>query len=242
MHSFKTESIVAGITRKAMNKILKQIHPYCNVLALLGIVLSLYLVFIYVPNERIMGPVQRIFYFHVSCAIACYFAIATMLISGIWLLVKNNMMLGPVVLAAGEVACIFSSITLFTGMTWGDAAWNTPFRFEPRLVSFLLLFLVLLSTQIMKLFVEGDKLFVMAAVLGIVAACTSPLVIFSVKLLPQSVQLHPQVLGNRGLEFPGYKMTFLVTLASIALLQFSLLFLRARQALLENRIRILSAQ
>ena len=224
-----------------MNSFLRRLHPCLNVIAFLGIFTSLYLVFMFVPNERLMGPVQRIFYFHVSSAIACYFSIAVMLISATLLLIKNNMIYGPVVLASAEVAFVFSAVTLLTGMTWGDAAWNTPFRFEPRLVSFLLLFLILLSTQLMKLFAEGDKLYMMAAVLGIVAACTTPLVIFSVKILPQSVQLHPQVLGNRGLEFPGYKITFLVTLASVVMLQVSLLFLRARQALLESRIRILSA-
>lgn len=222
-------------------KILGRIHPYVNALAFLAILTALYLVFVYVPNERLMGPVQRIFYFHVSSAIASYLAIASMLISGVLLLWKNEMKFGPIVLAASEIAFVFSSITLLTGMTWGDAAWNTPFRFEPRLVSFLLLWLVLLSTQLMKLFVEGDKLYIMAAILGIVAACTTPLVIFSIKLLPAAIQLHPQVLGNRGLEFPGFQMTFRVTLLAVSMLQFALLFLRARQALLENRIRILSA-
>lgn len=224
-----------------MKNFFRRLHPYINSLAALAVFFALYLVFIYVPNERLMGPVQRIFYFHVSSAIACYLSIGVMLLSGIWLLVKNDMSSGPIVLAASEIAFIFSSITLLTGMTWGDAAWNTPFRFEPRLVSFLLLCLVLLSTQLMKLFVEGDKLFVMAAVLGIVAACTTPLVVFSVKLLPQAVQLHPQVLGNRGLSFPGFQLAFGVTVPAVCLLQFSLLFLRARQALLENRIRMLAA-
>ncbi len=208
-----------------------------NLVAVVSIFVALYLVFMFVPNERIMGPVQRIFYFHVSCAIASYFSILLMFLSSAWLLIKNRMSVGPVILASSEVAFVFCSITLFTGMTWGDAAWNTPFRFEPRLVSFLLLWLILLSTQIIKFFFESDKLFMLAAVFGIVAALSIPLVVYSVKLLPASVQLHPQVLGNRGLEFPGYKLTFLTSLFALISLQFSLLLLRVRLAMAENRLR-----
>lgn len=235
-------SVFYSTPMTSTNNLLSRLASVVNVLALLGVVTALYLVFIYVPNERIMGPVQRIFYFHVSCATACYVAITCMLISGIFVLVKNSVALGPVVIAASEVAFLFATITLLTGMVWGDAAWNTPFRFEPRLVSFLLLWLVLLSTQLLRAFTEGDRLFMLASVLAIVAACTTPLVVFSVKLLPQSVQLHPQVLGNRGLEFPGFQLAFGVSLPSIIVLQFSFLVLRARQALLENRIRLLSAR
>ena len=213
-----------------------------NILAVIGILLTLYLVFIFVPNERIMGPVQRIFYFHVSSAIASYCSIVVMFLSALWLLIRGKLNLGPVVLAASEVSFIFCSITLFTGMTWGDAAWNTPFRFEPRLVSFLLLWLILFSTQIIKFFIEGDKLYMLAAIFAVVAALSVPLVIFSVKLLPASVQLHPQVLGNRGLEFPGFKWTFLTSLFSVITLQFAILLLRVRLGLIENKIRFLGAR
>lgn len=225
-----------------MKSLLSKLQPYINTLAFTLILISLYLVFIYVPNERIMGPVQRIFYFHVSSAISCYLAIAVMFFAGVTFLTKSQNEAGAVVIAASEIAFMFSAITLFTGMVWGDAAWNTPFRFEPRLVSFLLLFLILLSVLVMKVFVEAEKLYMLASILAIVAALTTPLVIYSIKLLPQGVQLHPQVLGNRGLAFPGYQLTFGVTLVSVAMLQFSLLFLRIRQSLLENRIRVLSAK
>jgi heme exporter protein C len=222
--------------------LLARTQTIINILSALGILVALYLVFIFVPNERIMGPVQRIFYFHVSSAIASYCAIVVMLIAALWLLIKNKLSLGPVVLAGSEIAFVFCSITLFTGMTWGDAAWNTPFRFEPRLVSFLLLWLILFSTQMIKFFMDGDKLYILASVFAVVAAMSIPLVIFSVKLLPASVQLHPQVLGNKGLEFPGFKWTFLTSLFSIIALQFALLLLRARLGLLEHKVRFLESR
>jgi len=43
-----------------------------------------------VPNERLMGPVQRIFYFHVGSAITCYCAVAVVFIAGLWYLAENE--------------------------------------------------------------------------------------------------------------------------------------------------------
>lgn len=219
-----------------------RIHTVAACLSSLLVFVALYLVFVDVPNERIMGPVQRIFYFHVSSAIACYFAIGTLCLGGILMLATGQFAIGPVIIAASEVAFLFASITLATGMTWGDAAWNTIFRFEPRLVSFLLLWLVLLSTQILRVFSDGERLYTLAAVLGIVAACTTPLVVFSITLLPQTVQLHPQVLGNRGLEFPGFKRAFLVSMSALITFQFVLTALRSRLLLVQRRLSFLETK
>src|SRR5262245_31830311 len=46
-----------------------------------GIFASMCCIFTLVPNEAVMGPVQRIFYFHVGAAIASYAAIAILLFS-----------------------------------------------------------------------------------------------------------------------------------------------------------------
>ena len=39
-------------------------------LSTLGTSLGIYLVFLIVPNEQVMGAVQRVFYFHVASALA----------------------------------------------------------------------------------------------------------------------------------------------------------------------------
>ena len=102
--------------------------------------------------------------------------------------------------AAGSVALLFCSVNLFSGMIWGHSAWNTFWRWEPRLVSFLLLWLILLSQIVLRLSSDGSKARTHQAVLGIVASVLIPVVIFSVKLLPQTEQLHPQVVQNEGLR------------------------------------------
>lgn len=152
-----------------------------------------YLVFMLVPNERSMGPVQRIFYFHVGSALACYVAFGIVFISALAYLGTRQWKFDALAAAASEVGLTFCTIVLLTGMIWAKSSWNTYFRWEPRLVTFLILWLIFLATVLLRAFGSGHKTAVNAAILGILGALNIPLVVFAIKFLPQSAQLHPQV-------------------------------------------------
>lgn len=194
-----------------------------------------YLTFLVVPNERLMGPVQRIFYFHVGSAVACYIACAVLLVASLWVLATRSAAADAVGQAAGEVGLLFAAIVLFSGMIWGHSAWNTWFRWEPRLVTFLLLCLVFLALNLLRVFGDPAKTPQHAAVLGIVSAVTVPLVVYSVKLLPHVAQLHPQVVENRGLREPIFEYTMFVAMAALVVLQGVLVWYRARLELARRR-------
>lgn len=198
------------------------------------IALSQYLIFIHVPNERMMGPIQRIFYFHVGSATACYVAFGVVLIASLAYIATRNMRMDALAHAAAEVGFVFCTVVLVSGMIWGHAAWNTWFRFEPRLVSFLFLWLIFLSYNLLRLFGDQDRVASHAAVLGILGALTIPAVIYSIKLLPQVAQLHPQVVENRGLREASFRYTMFYTMISLVLFQGYLVWLRYRVALLER--------
>lgn len=114
-------------------------------LSAVSVLYAMYFVFCVVPNERTMGAIQRIFYFHVGSAIACYLAVGTVLISSILYLASGKVVYDQLSHAAGEVGFLFCTVVLVSGMIWGHTAWNTWFRFEPRLVSFLLMWFLFLS-------------------------------------------------------------------------------------------------
>lgn len=195
---------------------------------------ALYLVFMVVPNERIMGPVQRIFYFHVGAAVACYCSFGTVLISAIYYLATRSPLAHMLGKASGEVGFIFCSITLVSGMIWGHSAWNTWFRWEPRLVTFLLLWVIFLGFNLLNQFGDEERIGVQSAVLGILGAITVPLVVYSIQFLPQSAQLHPQVVGNRGLREASFETALGFGSMAMVLLQFYLVWLRTRIGLLEK--------
>lgn len=204
----------------------------------LMISVSLYLVFMWVPNEREMGAVQRIFYFHVGSAFATYSAIAVSLVASLIYLGTKSRKADAVNEAAAEVALVFCSLTLLTGMIWARPIWNTWFRGEPRLVSFLVLWMILFSMNLLRRFGERERIASQCAVLSIVSALTVPVVVFSIRLLPQVAQLHPQVVENRGLRDPRFVTAFWFVNAAVLGLQAYLIWIRTRIGMLERTLGV----
>ncbi len=189
---------------------------------------ALYYVFMVVPNEKIMGPVQRIFYFHVGAAMASYSAVAIIFLAGLLHFATRAAIWDVLGTAAGEVALVFCSIVMATGMIWGHAAWNTWFRWEPRLVSFLILLLILIGLNLLRKFGERERVPNHAAAFAILAAINVPLVIWSIDLLPQSAQLHPKVVQDQGLKDPTFINGMLLGMSAMIMLQILMIWVRTK--------------
>jgi heme exporter protein C len=198
---------------------------------------TLYYVFMVVPNERIMGAVQRIFYFHVGAAISCYLMIAVLFIGSVCYLTLKKGFWDRLAEAGGEVALLLCTIVLLSGMIWAKSAWNVWWRWEPRLVSFLILWLILIGYNLLRMLLKSEeKLPSFSAVLGIIAAVNVPIVIFSIRLLAPQEQLHPEVVANQGLKDPRFTSALLLGNLSFCLLSLYFLLLRVRQAVLQQRV------
>jgi len=187
-------------------------------LSAIGTSIGIYLVFLVVPNEQVMGAVQRVFYFHVASALASYAVIVLLLFASAFYLITRKDAWDALAEASASVAFMFCSIVLASGMIWGKSAWNTWWRWEPRLVSFLVLWLILFSYVLLRSFAKNSsKQKSFAAVLGIVAAINVPIVIVSVKFLNQAEQLHPEVVGRQGLRTASFVYTLVICTISMFL-------------------------
>src|SRR3989442_7673025 len=82
-------------------------------------------IFLYAPTDALQGPVQRIFYLHVSSAIAAYGCFAVVLLGGVVYLWKENIAADRVALAGALVGLVFTNITLLMGMIDAKAALGT---------------------------------------------------------------------------------------------------------------------
>lgn len=211
------------------------IHFPLTIITALLVTYAQYVVFMVVPDEKIMGAVQRVFYFHVGSAFACYVQFGIAFATSLWFLTSSNRLADIINAAAAEVGFVFCSITLASGMIWGHSAWNTWFRWEPRLVTFLILWLLFLGFVIHRKYGEGLRLASQSAVLSILGGLTVPFVWLSVKLLPQTAQLHPQVVENQGLKDPLFLYGFGVCSVTIIVLSLLLLNVRIRIESLNQR-------
>ncbi len=190
-------------------------------------------VFLLVENEREMGAVQRVFYFHVASAFVTYTLVGVMLVSALGYLSTKKWQWDLVGYAAASVGFLFCTIVLLSGMIWGHSAWNTWWRWEPRLVSFLVLWLVFFSLIFLRRVTEGEgQQANLSAVLSILAAVNVPIVIFSIKLLSHAEQLHPEVIGRQGLRDVSFYYGLLASVVALHLLAVWLWWVKLTELLL----------
>jgi heme exporter protein C len=199
------------------------------------------LVFFYAPEERTMGLVQKIFYFHLSLAAAAFLSFLVACGAGIAYLVKRERRWDALGAASVEVGVLFTSLVLVTGSLWGRPIWNTWWTWDPRLTTSLILWFIYAACLILRTAVEEEsKRATYTAVMAIVGFMDVPIVFLSARLFRS---IHPTVLRSDsvGLE-PTMVATLLVSLAAMLLLGASLVRLRCSLFMQEAAIKDLQTR
>jgi heme exporter protein C len=177
------------------------------------------------PIEPVMGLVQKIFYFHVPCAIMMFLSTFTAAGGSIAYLFKGSERGDQIAHAAGELGVLFGACVLVSGPLWGRKAWGVWWQWDARLTSSLLLFLILNGYLLARRYggPGGKKL---AAALALFAAVDVPLVYKSVDIWRT---VHPQTTVVPKLD-PQMRPAFWASFALILLTWSVLLALRLRLA------------
>src|SRR5438552_10596943 len=81
-------------------------------------------IFVFAPQDALQGPVQRIFYLHVSSAIAAYVCFALVLGGGLVYLWRESPAADRLARAAAPVGLLFTTVTFVMGMIWAKPIWN----------------------------------------------------------------------------------------------------------------------
>jgi heme exporter protein C len=194
-------------------------------LLLLTMCAALYAVFLYVPTEREMGVVQRIFYFHVPSAITAFIAFFLVFVGSVQYLRTRAERWDRLARCAAELGVLFSLIVLVTGPLWARPIWGVYWRWEPRLTSMLILFTIYVSYLMVRTYgppTPQTQRF--GAVLGILGFVNVPLVYYSVQLWAPDQQLHPREVELQ----PEMQLALYVSFGAIFLLFYYLLARRLR--------------
>lgn len=159
-----------------------------------GMLVALRAVFLVAPTERVMGEVQRIFYFHFPAALGTFLAFAVVCAAGVAYLATRDLRWDRLGRASAEVGVLFCTIVLVTGPIWARPAWGVWWTWEARLTTTLALWLMYVAYLMVGLYAEGREQRARAgAVVGIVAFLDVPLVYFSVQWWRGH---HPVVFGR----------------------------------------------
>src|SRR5256714_5110221 len=138
-------------------------------------------IFFFAPTDYLQGPVQRIFYLHVSSAIAAYGCFAVVLVGGIIYLRSENVTADRFARAGAVVGVVFTTVTLVMGMLWAKPIWNTFWTWDARLTSTLVLWMIYAGYLLVRRLSDpGRQAARLAAVVGIFGFIDVPVVHFSV--------------------------------------------------------------
>ncbi len=202
---------------------------------------AVYMVFLYAPTERVMGPIQKIFYFHLSCALLAFLSFFTAFVSGIMYLISKDMKWDIRGLASVEIGLLFTTLVLITGVLWGRPVWNTWWTWDPRLTTSLILWFIYASYFILRSSVtRRDKRAVFCAVLAIVGFVDVPIVFLSARLWRT---IHPVVIRAGSIDMaPAMITALLVALGTFTVLWGVLFYQRTQTLSLAGRVRNLEKQ
>lgn len=183
-------------------------------------------IFLYAPTDYLQGPVQRIFYLHVSAAIAAYGCFAVVLIGGLVYLRNESVVADRFARAGAVTGVVFTTVTLVMGMLWAKPIWGTFWTWDARLTSTLVLWMIYAGYLIVRRLADpGRQAARIGAVVGIFGFVDVPIVHFSVTWWRT---VHPgPVIVNDALP-PQMLATFLFTMACTLVLAGVLVYLRYR--------------
>ncbi len=189
-------------------------------------------IFLYAPTDALQGPVQRIFYLHVSSAIAAYGCFAVVLVGGAIYLWKENLAADRWARAGAIVGLVFTTVTLVMGMEWAKPIWGTYWTWDARLTSTLVLWIIYAGYLLVRrLATPGRQAARFAAVVGIFGFIDVPVVHFSVTWWRT---IHPgPVVINDALP-PEMLATFLFTMLCTLALASTLIVIRYRIETLQD--------
>jgi len=212
-----------------------------DIVCVILMIIATGMVFLYAPEEAVMGNVQRVFYFHVSAAWVGMISFLVAAVAGIAYLRTARMKWDIVGLASVEIGMVFSFIAVVMGSIWARPIWNTWWTWDPRLTTVTIMLLVYAAYLMLRAGIDDpDRRARFGAVYTILGFLSVPLTFFSARLFRT---IHPVVIGTNqpGSEgafdmTPRMLQTFLFSLFVFTILYADLLWHRIRLGELANKV------
>ena len=202
-----------------------------NILSVILLAAATVMVFAYAPIERVMGAVQKVFYFHVATAWVGMIGFIIAAIVAIVYLVTKDLKWDAINVAAVEMSLVFFFIAIVLGSIWARPAWGTWWTWEPRLTTAAILEMIYLAYLLLRQGIEDpERRARFGAVYTIVGGLSVPLTFISIRLFRT---IHPVIIGGGGSE----KMNMtgeMVTTMLVNIAVFSVIFI----TLFWHRIRL----
>jgi len=202
--------------------------------SLVLMVAAVYLVFVYVPTEKEMGIVQRIFYLMVPMGWLALLSFFIVFICSIAYLAKRTARWDAIAYSSAEIGVVATTGALIVGSLWARPIWGVWWTWEPRLTATLVLWFIYLAYFAVRSFAgEESRGARFAAVIGIVGFVDLPIVALATTLWRG---MHPGTVIFSGGLAPSMLLTLMVSIGAFTLLY--ILLLVHRTAVREDEVEM----
>ncbi|MCB5197907.1 heme ABC transporter permease CcmC [Loktanella sp. TSTF-M6] len=201
--------------------------------------------FFLTPDADKFGSTVKIIYLHVPAALMAINAWFMMLVASVIWVIRRHHVSALAARAAAPVGMVMTVIALVTGAIWGMPTWGTYWVWDPRLTSFMILFLFYLGYMALwEAIDDPDTAADLTAVLCIVGSIFAILSRYAVRFWNQGLHQGtsvPVVTGGRTIA-DIYFIPLVICMFGFGILFIALVLLRTRTEIRARRMRALTAR
>ncbi|MEP2641253.1 heme ABC transporter permease [Roseobacter sp.] len=200
--------------------------------------------FFFTPDDFRQGSTVKIIYLHVPAALMAINAWFMMLVASLIWIVRRHHVSALAAKAAAPVGVVMTVIALFTGAIWGQPMWGTWWAWDPRLTSFLILFLFYLGYMALWEAIEDpDTAADLTSVLCLVGSVFAVLSRYAVNFWNQGLHQGASLsLDKEENVADVFYLPLLVCIAGFVVLFFALVLYRTGTEIRLRRTRALQAR
>ncbi|MDV4166658.1 heme ABC transporter permease [Rhodovulum sp. FJ3] len=222
----------------------RAVLPFVAGGAAICLVVGLVWGFFFTPDDYKQGSTVKIIYLHVPAALMAINAWLMMLVASLIWLVRRHHVSALAAKAAAPIGITMTLIALVTGAIWGEPMWGTYWAWDPRLTSFLILFLFYLGYSALWQAIESpDAAADLTSVLCMVGSVFAILSRYAVNFWNQGLHQGASLsLDKEENVSDVFYLPLLVCIAGFILLFVALVLLRTQTEIRQRQLKALEAR
>jgi heme exporter protein C len=218
--------------------------PWVTALAVVTLLTGLVWGFFFTPEDYKQGSTVKIIYLHVPSAMMAINIWVMMLVTSLIWLIRRHHVSALAAKAAAPVGMVMTLIALITGAIWGQPMWGTWWEWDPRLTSFLILFLFYLGYMALWEAIDNpDTAADLTGVLCLVGSVFALLSRYAVNFWNQGLHQGATLSLDKEENISDvYWYPLLLCIAGFILLFITLVLLRTRTEIRARRLKALETR
>lgn len=222
-----------------------RILPWIAALAGMSLGIGLIWGFFFTPDDYKQGSTVKILFIHVPAAMMAINAWIMMLVTSLIWVIRRHHVSALAARAAAPAGLVFTLIALVTGALWGQPMWNTWWEWDPRLTSFLILFLFYLGYIALWSAIEDPETAAdLTGILCVVGSVFAVMSRYAVKFWNQGLHQDSTILkvGEKDPLDVAYYVPLVICLVGFVLFFILIVLLRTRMLIRARRLIALEAR